>query len=90
MDGSPFGLSWPLHQLLFEDATLYTCKKEARKQRLLSAMDRVIPWKDRVDTVEPHYPKGTVPSPIPLDTMLRLYFMPQGFGYSDPAMEEAR
>ena len=53
-------------------------------------MDRVIPWKDRVDTVEPHYPKGTVPSPIPLDTMLRLYFMPQGFGYSDPAMEEAR
>ncbi len=30
------------------------------------------------------------PPPTPLDTMQRLYFMPRWFGYSDPAMEEAR
>ena len=54
-------------------------------------MDRVLPWKDLVATVEPYDPKGTLGRPpIPLDTMRRLYFMQQWFGYSDPAMEEAR
>ncbi len=54
-------------------------------------MDRVLPWKDLVATVKPHYPKGTLGRPpIPLDTMRRLYFMPQGLGYADPAMEDTR
>ena len=54
-------------------------------------MDRVLPWTDLVATVEPPDPKGTLGRPpIPLETMRRLYFRPQWFGYADPAMEEAR
>ena len=47
-----------MHQLSFEDATFYTCKKGPCNKRLLSVMDSVIPWKDMVTTVERHSPKG--------------------------------
>lgn len=40
--------------------------------------------------IEPFYPKkGNGRPPMPLGTMLRIHFMQQWFGYSDPAMEEA-
>ena len=42
------------------------------------------------ELIEPHYPKkGNDRPPMSLNTMLRIHFMQQWFGYSDPAMEEA-
>ena len=34
--------------------------------------------------------KGNSRLPMPLSTMLRIHFMPQWFGYTDPAMEDGQ
>ena len=55
-------------------------------------MDRVIPWPEMTAAVETVYPKisenGGRP-PIPLERMLRIYFLQLWFNLSDPAVEEA-
>lgn len=53
-------------------------------------METVVPWSRLESLIEPFYPKkGNGRPPMPLGTMLRIHFMQQWFGYSDPAMEEA-
>eukprot|EP01137_Pigoraptor_chileana_P018482 Opistho-2@78026 len=53
-------------------------------------MDKVVPWAVLVQIVEPHYPKAkTGRPPFPIETMLRIHYLQQWFGLSDPAMEEA-
>jgi transposase, IS5 family len=64
--------------------------KKTRKVKFLESMESVVPWSRLQALIEPHYPKqGNGRRPMPLDTMLRIHFMQQWFGYSDPAMEEA-
>ncbi len=49
-----------------------------------------MPWGRLQALIEPHYPKaGAGRQPIPLERMLRVYFMQQWFNLSDPAMEDA-
>jgi transposase, IS5 family len=44
-----------------------------------------------ITLIEPHYPKSEGGRPAyPLMAMLRIHLMQNWFGYSDPAMEEAR
>ncbi len=66
--------------------------KRTRKREFLDEMDAVVPWSDLVQLVEPFASKpgakGGRPA-FPLQTMLRIHFMQQWFGLSDPAMEEA-
>lgn len=65
-------------------------KKRTRREKFLQEMDRVIPWKDLIQIIERHYPKaGSGRQPMPLEKMLRIYFMQQWYGLSDPAMEDA-
>jgi IS5 family transposase len=53
-------------------------------------MDRVLPWGELVALIEPHSPRAkTCRPPFPIQTMLRIHFMLQWSGLSDPAMEEA-
>ena len=49
-----------------------------------------MPW-DRLERrIEPHYPKaGNGRHPYPLSTMLRIHFLQQWYGLSDPAAEDA-
>jgi transposase, IS5 family len=64
--------------------------KVTRRERFLSEMDRVVPWARLCALVEPHYPKGARGRPLmPLERMLRIYFMQQWFNLSDPAAEDA-
>lgn len=64
--------------------------KKTRKREFLDEMERVVPWADLVALVEPHSPRAkTGRPPFPIATMLRIHFMQQWFGLSDPAMEEA-
>src|SRR5260370_5702757 len=55
-------------------------------------MDRIIPWPEVTAAVATVYPKiseqGGRP-PIPLERMLRIYFLQLWFNLSDPAVEEA-
>jgi IS5 family transposase len=64
--------------------------KVTRRGRFLAEMDAVIPWKHLGSLIEPHYPKaGNGTQPMPMQRMLRIYFMQQWFNLSDPAMEDS-
>lgn len=64
--------------------------KKTRKREFLEEMERVVPWKVLVEISEPHWPKSkTGWPPFGIETMLRIHYMQQWFGSSDPAMEEA-
>jgi transposase, IS5 family len=65
--------------------------KTTRRAKFLADMDRIIPWPEMTAAVETVYPKiseaGGRP-PIPLERMLRIYFLQLWFNLSDPAVEE--
>jgi IS5 family transposase len=67
-------------------------RKMTRRGQFLAQMDPIVPWSELVAVVEPFYPKvgqaGGRP-PIPLERMLRVYFLQLWFNLSDPALEEA-
>lgn len=66
--------------------------KRTRRAQFLADMDRIIPWPEMTAAVQTVYPKisenGGRP-PIPLERMLRIYFLQLWFNLSDPAVEEA-
>jgi Transposase domain (DUF772) len=64
--------------------------KKTRKREFLDEMDRVVPWSAPVQIVEPYSPRAkTGRPPFAIETMLRVHYLQQWFGLSDPAMEEA-
>jgi IS5 family transposase len=64
--------------------------RTTRRERFLAEMNAVIPWARLIALIEPHYPKaGAGRPPLPLERMLRVYFMQQWFNLSDPAAEDA-
>lgn len=64
--------------------------KRTRKREFLDEMNQVVPWAELIALIEPHAPAGkTGRPPFAVVTMLRIHFMQQWFGLSDPAMEEA-
>ena len=64
--------------------------KKTRKRQFLDEMNLVVPWSELVGLIQPHAPTGkTGRPPFVVSTMLRIHFMQQWFGLSDPAMEEA-
>ena len=72
------------------DLGLKLSTKRTRKREFLDEMQRVVPWAELIALIEPHYPKGkTGRPPMGIETMLRIHFLQQWFGLSDPAMEEA-
>jgi IS5 family transposase len=54
-------------------------------------MDAVVPWRRLLGLIEPHYPKAGLKGgrpPMPLETMLRVYFLQNWYALSDPMAEE--
>jgi len=65
-------------------------KKKTRREKFLEEMNRVIPWAELLQIIKGYYPKaGNGRQPMPIERMLRIYFMQQWYGLSDPAMEDA-
>jgi len=65
-------------------------KKVTRREQFLAEMNAVIPWAELLALIGPHYPKpGRGRPPIPMEVMLRIYFVQQWFDLSDPAAEDA-
>ncbi len=66
--------------------------KTTRRAQFLADMQVIVPWAQLTAVVEPFYPKiseaGGRP-PLPLERMLRVYFLQLWFNLSDPAVEEA-
>ena len=74
---------------LAETGFLPKAGKQTRKAVFLAEMETVVPWSRLEGLIEPFYPKkGNGRPPMLLSTMLRIHFLQQWFGYSDPAMEE--
>lgn len=75
---------------LAETGFLHKAGKQTRKAVFLSEMETVVPWSRLEALIEPFHPKeGNGRPPMQLARMLRIHFMQQWFGYSDPAMEKA-
>jgi IS5 family transposase len=65
-------------------------KKKTRREKFLVEMEQVIPWAELLQVISPYYPRaGNGRQPMPLERMLRIYFMQQWYGLSDPAMEDS-
>jgi IS5 family transposase len=66
-------------------------KKQTRREKFLAEMDTVVPWPRVLALIGPHYPKvgpkGGRP-PMPLERMLRIYFLQNWYALSDPMAEE--
>ena len=66
-------------------------KKVTRREQFLAEMDVVVPWTRLLALIAPHYPKvgpkGGRP-PMPIETMLRVYFLQNWYALSDPMAEE--
>ena len=78
------------HQTSFTHVEFAAKKKTTRREKFLSRMEEVIPWKQLLAVIEPHYPKGERGRPpVGLERMLRVYFLQQWYGLADEALEDA-
>ena len=74
----------------FSEPGLARPRKRTRREVFLGQMTAVVPWERVEQLIAPHYPvAGRGRRPYPLRAMLKIHFMQQWFGLSDPAMEEA-
>ena len=74
----------------FSQAEYAGKKKQTRRDKFLSEMERVVPWARLVERLQPFYPKGgRGRPPIGLERMLRLHFLQQWYGLADEALEDA-
>jgi IS5 family transposase len=79
-----------MKQMTFASAAWSAKGKTTRRERFLAEMNAVIPWARLAALIEPHYPKaGNGRQPMPLERMLRVYFMQQWFNLSDPQAEDS-
>ena len=67
-----------MKQTTFASLAFESKKKLTRLKRFLAEMDQVVPWARLLKLIAPHYPKaGNGRAPMPLETMLRIYFLQQ-------------
>lgn len=79
-----------MKQTTFASAAWSAKGKTTRRERFLAEMNAVMPWAKLVALIEPRYPKaGNGRQPMPLERMLRVYFMQQWFNLSDPQAEDS-
>lgn len=79
-----------MKQISFASAAYDHKKVVTKRERFLAEMDAVTPWPRLLKLIEPYYPKkGNGRHPMPLESMLRIYFLQQWYSLSDPAAEEA-
>jgi IS5 family transposase len=65
--------------------------KRTRREVFLAEMEAVVPWGRLLALIAPHYPKAGAKGgrpPMPLETMLRVYFLQNWYALSDPLAEE--
>jgi transposase, IS5 family len=82
----------------FAEAEYGAKKRQTRRDKFLGEMEQVVPWARLVARLRPLYPTRLRPlypkgergrPPIPLERMLRVYFVQQWYGLADEAVEDA-
>lgn len=65
-------------------------RKATRRDEFLATMEQTVPWRELCAVVEPYYPKaGNGRPPVPLQMIMRMYFVQHWFNLADQACEEA-
>jgi transposase, IS5 family len=78
-----------MKQATFASAAWEKKGRVTRRERFPAERDAVIPWSQILALIEAHYPKaGNGAQLMPMERMLRIYFMQQWFNLSDPAAED--
>ena len=73
-----------------QNAEFERYRKPTRRDLFLATMERVVPWEQLCEVIEPHYPKpGNGRPPVGLQRMLRMYFVQHWFNLADEACEDA-
>ena len=79
-----------MKQTSFSDLAYEHKKKTTRKERFLGEMEAILPWDELLKPIMKKYPRaGQGRHPIPAAVMLRIYFLQQWYGLSDPGMEDS-
>jgi hypothetical protein len=79
-----------MKQHSFASLTYEYKKKQTKREKFLEEMEQVVPWVQLLKLIEPYYPKaGKGRKPMPLEVMLRIYFLQQWYGLSDSGAEES-
>jgi IS5 family transposase len=79
-----------MKQTTFASLAFEHKKKLTRREQFLKEMNAVVPWARLMKRIERYYPRaGNGRQPMPLETMLRIYFLQQWFNLSDPAAEDS-
>src|SRR4029078_10975071 len=74
----------------FAEAEYAGKKKQTRRDKFLAEMEQAVPWPRLGARLAPLYPKDERGRPpIPLERMLRVYFVQQWYGLADEALEDA-
>ena len=78
-------------QASFSDLEYTNKKRRTRRELFLAEMETVVPWRELLGVIEPHYPRagGRGRPPVGLAAMLRIYFLQQWLALSDRQMEDA-
>jgi IS5 family transposase len=79
-----------MSQLSFSDAEGQIKRKQTRREKFLSQMDELLPWKELQRPISRYYSKSLRGrKPYPLSVMLRIHCMQLFYNLSDPAMEDS-
>jgi len=79
-----------MNQISLANTGFELVTKRTRKREFLDEMNLMVPWAELVALIEPFAPANKTGRPaFAVNSMLRIHFMQQWFGLSDPAMEEA-
>jgi len=80
-----------MRQQTLADEGFERYRKATRREQFLAEMDKIIPWRELCEAIEPFYPRpeGAGRPPVGLERMLRIHFLQHWFSLSDPAAEEA-
>lgn len=77
-------------QMSFSDIESDARRRTTRRDAFLDQMEGAVPWAELVGVVEPfYYAGGRGRPPVPLERMLRMYFLQLWFGLSDEGCEDA-
>ena len=82
-----------MKQTSFAQAEFAAKKKKTRRERFLAEMEQVVPWSRLLKALSPHYYPDSRGKrgrpPIPLERLLRMYFVQQWYALADEALEDA-
>lgn len=77
-------------QLSFTDMEYSTRRRITKREEFLNKMDAILPWKEWVALVQPHYPAGKRGRPPKeIEVMLRMLMLQVWFSLSDEGVEDA-